>query len=118
MSEYYTYRARVERVIDGDTFELFIDQGFEDYTVKTIRLKGVDTAEIHGTKKESDEFQRGMEQMRFVEDFLSGDEDWPLKVKTFGPGKYGGRWIGYVWNNEVNLTDALIEEWPEVAKDY
>lgn len=116
-SDYYTYRARLERVIDGDTFELFIDQGFDDYTIKTIRLRGVDTDEIYRTPHDSEEYQRGMDQKEFVEDFLSGEEEWPLSARTFGPGKYGNRWVGYVWKDGVNLSDALIEEWPSVESE-
>lgn len=34
----YDYKARVLRWIDGDTVEVFIDQGFDDWTKEHIRL--------------------------------------------------------------------------------
>lgn len=112
---HYTYRARCERVIDGDTIEVFIDQGFEDYTIKTLRIKGIDTAEIYGVPKESDSYELGHEQKRFVESFtkVDSDSEFPLSVRTFGTGKYG-RWIAYVSKDGEKLSDALMEEWPEV----
>lgn len=115
--DYYTYRARPVRVIDGDTVIVYIDQGFYDYTQKIIRLKGVDTAEIHNTPKDSEEHQLGQEQKQFVKDFLDSEEEWPLDVITYGEDKYGGRWIGYIMKEGTNLSVELIEEWPEVQSD-
>jgi endonuclease YncB( thermonuclease family) len=39
------YRAKLHRVIDGDTFELDIDLGFGCWTRQTIRLQGLDCPE-------------------------------------------------------------------------
>jgi micrococcal nuclease len=40
------YRAKLHRVIDGDTFELDIDLGFGCWTRQVIRLRGLDTPEL------------------------------------------------------------------------
>lgn len=42
----YTYKARVLRVVDGDTLELKIDCGFGISTIQKVRLKGIDAPEI------------------------------------------------------------------------
>lgn len=42
----YTYRARVLRVIDGDTFHAEIDLGFDTFQRHTVRLHGLDTPEL------------------------------------------------------------------------
>ncbi|MBI1977202.1 MAG: thermonuclease family protein [Candidatus Omnitrophica bacterium] len=55
----FTYKAFVERVIDGDTLKLQIDLGFGVWTRQVIRLRGLDAPEI-GTKK-------GMRAKRFLE---------------------------------------------------
>lgn len=119
-SDYYTYRGRVTNVVDGDTLDVFIDQGFEDYKLIRVRVKDVDTDEIFGVAKDTDEYQRGMEQKQFVEDFTEVDEhgfeDFPLSVRTFGKGKYG-RWVGRIWKDGEDLANALIEEWPDVADE-
>lgn len=118
-SEYYTYRARAREVVDGDTLDLFIDQGFNDYKKITVRLRGVDTDEIFFVSKDTEEYRRGMEQKEFVEDFVGieehGEGEFPLSVRTFGKGKYG-RWIAYIWRDGDNLTEELVEKWPET--DY
>jgi hypothetical protein len=41
----WTYRARLREVTDGDTYVLEIDQGFGNFTVKDIRLRGIDVHE-------------------------------------------------------------------------
>lgn len=111
----WTYRARPERVIDGDTFILKVDLGFRIYTNAYIRLADVDTNEIYGVPKDSEEYQKGIEQKEFVENFMSEDGEWPIVVKTGrDSGKYG-RWLGHVYDRDGRkLSDELINRWPEV----
>lgn len=113
----WTYRAQLDRVVDGDTIDLRVDLGFKTYKRVRVRLLRVDTAEIYGVHEESDEYQRGIKHKHFVEDFLERSGEWPLKLITEEEtGKYG-RWLGDVrpFNGE-KLTDALIEEYPEVEQ--
>jgi len=42
----YIYKAELIRVVDGDTVELMIDQGFSQFTKQTMRLYGVDAPEL------------------------------------------------------------------------
>jgi len=58
----YTYKAEVVRVIDGDTFDVRLDVGFDTHIFKRIRLLGVDTWEIRGEERE-----RGLIAKEFVE---------------------------------------------------
>ena len=41
----YEYKARVHRIIDGDTVDVVIDLGFEMTTRQRIRLYGINTPE-------------------------------------------------------------------------
>ncbi|NJH82525.1 thermonuclease family protein [Staphylococcus hyicus] len=41
----YIFKAKVLRVIDGDTLVIDLDMGFETHTIKRVRLLGVDTPE-------------------------------------------------------------------------
>jgi hypothetical protein len=41
----WTKRATLHAVTDGDTYDLVIDQGFGDFTIKSIRLQGIDIFE-------------------------------------------------------------------------
>jgi micrococcal nuclease len=42
----YIYKAELIRVLDGDTVELMIDQGFSQFTKQTMRLYGIDAPEM------------------------------------------------------------------------
>ena len=56
----YQYRAKLKRVVDGDTIDAIIDLGFKMTTEQRIRLKGINTPEIWRQKKDSQEYKRGM----------------------------------------------------------
>ena len=43
----YTYAARLERIIDGDTAVLLIDLGFDVATTQHVRFKGYNAPEMH-----------------------------------------------------------------------
>jgi micrococcal nuclease len=42
----YIYKSELIRVVDGDTVELMIDQGFSDFTEQKMRLYGIDAPEM------------------------------------------------------------------------
>jgi micrococcal nuclease len=48
MEPNYTYNAKVVRVVDGDTIDVMIDQGFDNWTKQTLRLDGVNCPETKG----------------------------------------------------------------------
>lgn len=86
----YEYRARVARVIDGDTYELEIDLGLKILTRTRVRLRGVDTPETFGVPRSSAEWRRGSAARAFVEAWFEqhGPE---LVVRTYKDrkGKFG-----------------------------
>ena len=41
----YIYRAKIVRVVDGDTFDAMIDLGIDTWIKRRIRLQGEDTWE-------------------------------------------------------------------------
>ena len=46
MSRIHIYQAKIVEVIDGDTFDLMIDEGFCNFTQQRMRLYGIDAPEI------------------------------------------------------------------------
>lgn len=115
----WRYRASVERVVDGDTLDVKIDLGFKTYKDVRVRLAEVDTAEIYGVPKESDEYKQGMIHKEFVEDWLPQNDDWPIVVETEGDddtGKYG-RYLARIYRAEdEELNDAIKSEFPNVSE--
>lgn len=93
---WWLYRARCEHVVDGDTIDILADQGMRVYRSVRVRLANVDTAEIYGTKSDSEEHITGQEHREFVMAWLfdanaEWSGDWPLVVATAKDerGKYG-----------------------------
>lgn len=109
------------RVVDGDTIDLLVDLGFYTQRQIRVRLAGVDTAEIYGVKKDSEEYDEGVAHMEFTREWFSEgvaehDGDWPFVVRTEPPtGKYG-RWIATVERkaDASVLNEALVVEYPAV----
>lgn len=61
----WNYRAHCYRVVDGDTYDVAVDLGFNIYHKIRLRLKGVNTPEIFGAQaseegKKATEFVRGL----------------------------------------------------------
>ncbi len=52
MKDLYTYKAIVEKVVDGDTLKLTVDLGFTVYWKSSCRFYGVNTPELKGKDKD------------------------------------------------------------------
>lgn len=116
-SEYFVYRAQLDRVVDGDTYDLLVDLGFRTYKEVRTRMWKVDTAEIYGVKRESEEYQRGQEHGEWVFDWFHDREEreWPFLVSTHEDVGVYGRWPALIrsWDGD-RLRDDLIDAFPNV----
>ncbi len=104
----YTYSATIDRVIDGDTLDLTIDLGFSIKVRHRIRLLDVNTPEIYGVKKTSEEYAKGQKASNFVKDLVAqhGSQVTLQTVKD-KQGKYG-RYLGNVYFlDSVFLNEAI-----------
>ena len=79
--ELYTYRAFVERVIDGDTLIVNIDCGFDCWSHQRLRLLGVNTPELSN--------KGGVPAQRFVRRTLKPCPWIIVKTCLDKQGKYG-----------------------------
>jgi micrococcal nuclease len=109
MTELYTYEAELVEVIDGDTYDFDVDLGF--YTTKRIRVRmlDVDTNETYGVSHDSEEYELGIEQKRFVENWFEQKEEILVKTQGDEKGKYG-RWLAEVYGDGECLNQTLIDE--------
>ena len=82
----YTYKAIVERVIDGDTLLLRIDLGFQVWKEQRVRLASIDTPE-----KDTKEGRKAFE---YVRDILARVEF--VVIKTNKIDIYG-RYVAHVF---------------------
>ena len=48
MPDLWWYRARAERIVDGDTLYMTLDRGMHESVVCDLRILGVNAPEMHG----------------------------------------------------------------------
>ena len=112
--EKYIYRAKLERVIDGDTVDALIDLGFDTWVKKRIRYKGIDTWESR--TKDLDEKKLGLAAKDRNKELLESVSSKPgyFRLKSHGVGKYG-RVLGEIFIKDIegieyNVNQTLINE--------
>lgn len=102
----YEYRARVMRVIDGDTVEPEIDLGFRVSLEVVLRLVGINTLEVHGPDR-----PRGLAAKQHLVELLQQltPADGRITVRTQKDltEKYG-RYLATLIAGEVNLNDRMV----------
>lgn len=114
MIRQYIFEGLVDRVIDGDTYDIILDLGF--YTTHTIRvrLKGVDTPEVFGKNTS----EAGKIASAYVKDLI---ENKRVVVQTYknAPSSFN-RWEADVYFNllihedgttsQISLADHLVDK--------
>jgi len=104
-NNFYYYKAKCIRVIDGDTIVAEVDLGFNTYTKVSVRLEGIDAPEVRTRNLE--EKQRGLASKKYLEDVFSIEKDFILESKELD--KYG-RCLGVIYLGDVNVNEEMVEE--------
>ncbi len=112
--EKYIYKAKLERVVDGDTVDALIDLGFDTWVKKRIRYKGIDTWESR--TKDLDEKKLGLAAKDRNKELLESVSSKPgyFRLRSHGVGKYG-RVLGELFIKDIegieyNINQTLIDE--------
>ena len=108
----YEYRAKLVKVIDGDTIDAKIDLGFDIWVKKRIRFLGINAPETR--TRDLHEKKLGLKVKSRLEELFEASKG-KFKLKSHGVGKYG-RVLGeiYIKNNNINkllLKEGLAEEY-------
>ncbi len=108
----YTYKAFCTNVVDGDTIDCNIDLGFGvGYKIR-VRMYGINTPEIHGSKsKDPEEKSKGMQVKKYLEELVL-NKNIILKTYKDSKEKYG-RYLAEVYiNNETTVSvNQLVKEY-------
>ena len=110
----YIYRAKLVKVVDGDTVDALIDVGFDIWFKKRIRFKGVDTWESRTRNLE--EKKLGLKAKARTKELLEKISSKPglFRIKSYGVGKYGRVLADiYIQDSEGNhiwVNNTLIKE--------
>ena len=100
----YTYKAKLDRVIDGDTIDVNIDLGFDIKIKKRVRFAGINTPESR--TRDLEEKARGLAAKDRVKAVLAENETFTLKSNEIG--KYG-RVLGTIHLNKLDGKDCLTQ---------
>jgi len=100
----YVYKAKVVKIVDGDTLDVLCDIGFKTQVFKRIRLLGIDTWEVRGSERE-----KGLIAKKFVEEKMA-EVDYNVIIQTEmdDVGKYG-RVLAWVWT-DTNIGVSCLNE--------
>lgn len=100
----YRYRARITRVIDGDTVDAVIDVGFRILTTHRLHLLGVDAPELNG--QDSTMRERAVQARAWMQEQVLNKE---IIVETHKSDSFG-RWLGVLYVDGVNVNEKLKSE--------
>ena len=103
----FEYRARIVRVIDGDTVVAEIDLGFHVSLRATLRLAGIDTPEVRGPTREAG--HAATEYLELLLKKLAGPErQLTVRTQKDRTGKYG-RYLAVLVAGDRNLNETLVQ---------
>ena len=110
------YKAKLTRIIDGDTIAAEIEVGFDIFIRKRIRLWGIDAPETRSRDKK--EVQDGKNTLRRLAAILAAS-DGEFELITHGDGKYG-RCLGEIFVkdqtesvNQILINEGLAEKYDD-----
>ena len=100
----YNYKAKLMRVVDGDTIDAEIDLGFKIFIKERIRLMGIDTPESR-TRNLAEKSWGKAAKYRLEELLAEADGDFTLVTKMQKKGKFG-RILGTI---QVSTKDGIVD---------
>ena len=100
----YTYKAKLQRVVDGDTIDATIDLGFDIFVKKRIRFAGINAPESR--TRDLEEKARGLAAKDRVKNILEENIDFELHSEELG--KFG-RVLGKIYLNKLDGKDCLTQ---------
>ena len=104
----YTYTAKLDSVVDGDTVDALIDLGFDTHVKKRIRLYGMDAWESRTRDKE--EKVKGLAAKARLIQILDENNNEFILV-SHGVGKFG-RCLGelFITSDSDSINNQLVSE--------
>lgn len=120
VEETWVRHATVVKVVDGDTVDLAVDLGYNVTFTDRFRLEGIDTPEVYGVKKTSEEYKRGQKASTFAKEWVTGQEGRVLVRSARNRGKYG-RWLATIYAADgegKSLNVQLVESGNAIYRKY
>lgn len=93
----YRFRALLDRVIDGDSYVLFIDHGFRVWSKQPIRLRNYSAPELNEPG--------GLEAKERVQGIFATATS--IVIESYRDQQSFARWIADVYVDGVSLADRM-----------
>lgn len=106
----YEYRVKkVTKILDGDTFDVDLDLGFNISYSQRIRLSGIDTPESR--TRDLNEKKFGLEAKEYVKSLIDNAKLVVIKTEKPDSSEKYGRILGQVFldGSEVSVNQILID---------
>ena len=110
----YEYKAKVTRIIDGDTYEVDVSLGFGVTFTTKLRLNDLDTPETWRPKSEGERVH-GEAATSFVTELMLNRT---VTIRTSKQGKYGRYVADVTLPNGDDLRSLLVENNFEKRDEY
>lgn len=116
----YEYKVEVDRVVDGDTVDLFVDLGFSIKLKERFRLFGINAPESR--TRDLEEKKRGLAATEFLKTLVHGADSLTVVTSKDSKGKYG-RFLGTLYLNrgepeEMNINDEMVVLGHAIYQEY
>ena len=111
----WIYNAEVKKIIDGDTFDIIIDLGFDILRRDRVRLYGVNTPESR--TKNVEEKKLGLAAKEFTDQWIKKAGNY-VKIETIlDKNEKYGRILARVWNEAGECLNTEIVK-SGLAREY
>ena len=101
----YEYRVTIDRVVDGDTVDCWIDLGFNTQVFKRVRFVGINAPETRTRDKEEKRF--GLLSKQFVKDHYPVGSTAILRTHKDKTGKFG-RILGELVWEKTTINKKMV----------
>lgn len=104
----FKYKAKIIKVVDGDTFDAEIDLGFNFKAKVRFRMYGLNAPETYGIPKDSEQYKEGLKTKEWLLARLLNKE---VILHTFKDKteKYG-RYLASVRIENIDIGEQMIQE--------
>ena len=108
----YHYKAKILRVVDGDTVDAIVDLGCHVQITERLRLLGVDAPEKRKPTKEA-----GDAATDYLRELIEGKQV-AIKTELDKSGKYGRLLATIYLDDGKNVNDLMVTSGHAVYRDY
>ena len=105
----YEYNVTIERVVDGDTVDIWIDLGFDVRIFERVRMDGIDTPESRTRNAREKIF--GKRATARVQELLPVDGEFRAVSRSYDArGKFGRAMMDFYLHDGQMLCQVLLDE--------